>query len=107
MLLERKSLVKVDLAELEEEKQNIVKFLNSQFKLNATANWEGFEFGDEEVSSQMLARLINKYIYRKNLNRTYWVTVDSDKVKIKKFQAIKKEKKNKHPYTAATIRTGW
>lgn len=106
MLLKHKSLVKADLAELEEEKQNIAKFLCSQFELKATASWEGFEF-EEDVSAYTLSRLINKYIYRKNLNRTYWVTVENEKVKVKKFKAQKKEKKNKHPVTASMIRSGW
>lgn len=105
-MLKRKSHVKVDLGELEDEKQSLARFLSSQFELNATETWEGFEF-QEDVSAYTLARLINKYIYRKNLNRTYWVTVENEKVIIKKFKVQKKEKKNKHPLTASMIRSGW
>jgi hypothetical protein len=61
----------------------------------------------EEVSTYALARRVNKFVYRKNLNSTHWVTVENDVVKINRFKHEKKEKKNKHPVTASTIKHGW
>ena len=47
----------------------------------------------EEVSAHALARMVTKFVYHKNLNSSYWVTVQSNVVKINKFKHEKKEKK--------------
>ena len=102
-----KSLVKVDMANLDSEKENLAKFLHSQFKLNSSITPEGLELNMEEVSTYALARKVNKFVYRKNLNSTYWVTVKNNVVKINRFTHQKEAKKNKHPTTPSTIKHGW
>ncbi|MGD0645220.1 MAG: hypothetical protein ABSA75_09970, partial [Candidatus Bathyarchaeia archaeon] len=61
----------------------------------------------EDVSTHALARMVNKFVYRKNLNSTHWVTVENNVVKINRFKQQKKAKKNRHPVTASTIKHGW
>ena len=102
-----KSLVKVDMADLDSEKENLANFLHSQFKLNSSITPEGLELNMEEVSTYALARKVNKFVYRKNLNSTHWVTVKNNVVKINRFTHQKKAKKNKHPTTPSTIKHGW
>ena len=101
------SFVKVDMADLDGEKENLANFLHSQFGLNSSITTEGLKINMEEVSTYALARKVNKFVYRKNLNSTHWVTVENDAVKINRFKHEKKEKKNKHPVTASTIKHGW
>jgi hypothetical protein len=101
------SFVKVDMADLDGEKENLANFLHSQFGLNSSITTEGLKLNMEEVSTYALARRVNKFVYRKNLNSTHWVTVENDVVKINRFKHEKKEKKNKHPVTASTIKHGW
>jgi hypothetical protein len=60
-----------------------------------------------DVSSFALARMVTKFVYRKNLNSTHWVTVKNNEVKINRFEHKKEVKKNKHPTTASTIKHGW
>ena len=101
------SIVKVDMADLDGEKENLANFLRSQFKLNSSITPEGLELNMEDVSSYALARMITKFVYRKNLNSTHWVTVENNVVKINRFKHQKEAKKNKHPTTASTIKHGW
>jgi hypothetical protein len=51
--------------------------------------------------------MVNKFVYRKNLNGTHWVEVKNNVVKINRFKKEKKAKVNKHPTTASTIKHGW
>ena len=99
--------VKVDIGDLDSEKENLVKFLNSQFKLNPSIIPGGLEMNIADVYTFALARKVTKFVYRKNLNGTHWVNVKNNVVKINRFKPQKKEKVNKHPTTASTIHHGW
>ncbi len=107
LLFKHKNVVKVDMADLDGEKERLANFLRSQFKLNSTVASEGLELNMDDVSTFALARMVTKFVYRKNLNSTHWVTVENNVVRINKFKHQKKEKKNKHPTTASTIKHGW
>lgn len=107
LLFKHKNVVKVDMADLDGEKESLGHFLLSQFKLNSTITSNGLELNMEEVSAHALARMVTKFVYHKNLNSSYWVTVQSNVVKINKFKHEKKVKKNKHPTMPATITHGW
>jgi len=100
-------VVKVDMADLDDQKENLANFLHSQFNLNSTVTPEGLKLNMDDVSSYALARKVTKFVYRKNLNSTHWVTVENNVVKINRFKHEKKTKKNKHPVTASTIKHGW
>ena len=101
------SVVKVDMGDLDGEKENLANFLRSQFRLNSSITPKGLELNMEDVSTYALARMVNKFVYRKNLNSTHWVTVENNVVKINRFKHQKEAKKNKHPVTASTIKHGW
>ena len=101
------SVVKVDMGDLDGEKENLANFLHSQFRLNSLITPIGLELKMEDVSTYTLARRVNKFVYRKNLNGTHWVTVENNVVKINRFKHQKEAKKNKHPVTASTIKHGW
>ena len=101
------TIVKVDMGDLDDEKENLANFLLSQSKLNSSIISYGLELNMEDVSTYSLARMVNKFVYRKNLNSTHWVTVENNVVKINRFKHQKTAKKNKHPTTASTIKHGW
>jgi hypothetical protein len=107
LLFKHKSVVKVDMADLDSEKESFANFLLSQFKLNSSITPEGLELNMDDVSTFALARIVNKFVYHKNLNSTHWVTVKNNVVKINKFKHQKKNKKNKHPVTPSIIKHGW
>jgi hypothetical protein len=50
--------------------------------------------------------MINKFVDHKNLNHKYWVDLEGDVVKIKKFKHAKK-KKWKKGIISLTIKHGW
>ena len=100
-------IVKVDMGDLDEEKESLAKFLQSQFKLDSTIIREGLELSMDNVSTFALARNVTKFVYRKHLNGTHWVDVKNNVVRINRFKHQEKGKKNKHPVTASTIKHGW
>jgi hypothetical protein len=95
LLFRHKSVVKVDMADLDGEKENLANFLRSHFKLNSSIIPKGLELNMDDVSTYSLARMVNKFVYHKNLNSTHWVTVENNSVKINKFKGTTK-KKEKH-----------
>jgi hypothetical protein len=101
------NVVKVQMADLDDEKKNLANFLLSQFKLNSSITSLGLELKMEDVPAFTLSRMVNKFVYRKNLNGTHWVEVKNNVVKINRFKKEKKAKVNKHPTTASTIKHGW
>lgn len=101
------TVVKVDIGDLDDEIENLAKFLNNQFKLNSSPIPGGLELKMDDVSTFALARMVTKFVYRKNLNGSHWVNVKNNVVKINRFNLDKKEKKNKHPTAPSTIKHGW
>ena len=97
----------IDVGDLDSEKENLASFLLSQFKLNSSIIREGLKLNIDEAPTYSLARMVTKFVYRKNLNGTHWVAVKNNVVKINRFKLDKKVKKNKHPTTPSTIKHGW
>jgi len=102
-----KTAVRVEMVDLAEEKEKLASFLQKSFNLNSSIIRDGLEVSGENVSAHALARFVNKFVYHKNLNGKYWVVAENNVVKIKRFKHDKKEKKNKHPQGASTIKSGW
>ena len=100
-------IVRVDVGDLDGEKESLASFLRSRFGLNSSVIREGLELKMDDVSTYALAREVNKFVYRKNLNSTHWVSVKNNVVTINRFKHKKEAKKNKHPTTASTIKHGW
>jgi hypothetical protein len=100
-------IVKVNMGDLDAEKENLANFLRSQFALSSTITPGGLALNMEEAPTFAVARGVTKFVYRKNLNSTHWVTVENNVVKINRFKNHKADKKNKHPVTASTIKHGW
>ena len=99
--------IKIDVGDLDGEKENLANFLHSHFQLNSLTIREGLQLNMDEAPPHSLARMVNKFVYSKNLNSTHWVSVKNNVVKINRFKLEKKAKKNKHPTTASTIKHGW
>ena len=102
-----KSPVRVDVNDLDDEKESLANFLNKHYKLNSSIDQYGLALKGAEVSTFELQRMVNKFVSSKGLNLTHWVNVKGCVVEINSFNKAKKEKKNKHPQTAATIKHGW
>ncbi len=95
MLFKHKSVVKVDMGDLDAEKTNLANFLNSQFKLNSSITSRGLELNMDDAQTYALVTMVKKFIYHKNLNTTHWVNAENNVVKINRFKGTAK-KKEKH-----------
>lgn len=108
MFLRRKRKLKVDLGELEDERGSLSTFLRSELKVDATSSGNKVLVDSENLSSKELKRLVNKFVYRRNLMNKYWVALEGMVVKVNKFKHSEKEKRRKKKGTPpSTIKHGW
>jgi hypothetical protein len=108
LLFKHKSVVKVDMEDLDSEKENLANFLSSQFKLNSSKTSRGLELNMEDVQTYSLATMVKKFVYHKNLNITHWVNVENNVVKINKFKSnSKKKEKHKKSMPHQNITQSW
>jgi hypothetical protein len=108
LLFKHKSIVKVDMADLDGDKEKLADFLNSQFKLNSSITPKGLELNMEDIPTYSLAIMVKKFIYHKNLNSTHWVTAENNVVKINKFKGnTQKKVKNKKTNPHQNITQSW
>ena len=97
----------VDLGEMKNEQQVLSDFVKSKLKADVTASGNKISVSSEGLSAEDLKKLINKFLYRRNLNNEYWVALEYDLIKIKKFEGKKHEKNKKNFTQPSTIKHGW
>lgn len=107
MFFKHNDELKVDLGDLQSEKENLSIFLRSHFKIDSSPSREGLKLNVEDVSPQELERIVNKFVYHRNLNSTHWVALERNVVKISRFKHPKKTKENKNPVSPSIITHGW
>ena len=109
VFLKRKKQLEVDSGTLGKDEQELLSaFLRSTLKVDVTLNGNKISAGSEQLSVEELKRLVNKFVYHNNLNRKYWVALESNVVKINKFEKAKRQEKRKKEVTQpSTIRHGW
>ena len=94
LLFKHKGTIKVDLADLENERNNLAEYLMSHFKVDSTLTSKGLEVNQEKAPTASLANMVTKFLYHKNLNSTHWVSIENNVVKISKFKGPKKKEKH-------------
>ncbi len=99
--------LKVDLAELTDEKQLLLGFLRGSLGEGIVSENHNLLLDSEKLSAQDLSRLVNKFIYHRHLNNVYWVELDGNAVKIHRFKEKKSQKRKKHTTIPSTIKHGW
>jgi len=108
LFLRRKRKLEVDLGELGDERESLSSFLRSRLKVDVTSRGNKISVNSEILSSKELKRMVNKFVYRRNLMNKYWVALENGVVKINKFKRSKKnEKRKKEGTPPSTIRHGW
>jgi hypothetical protein len=107
LFLRGKRKLKVDLGELENERESLSSFLRSKLKADVTLRGNKIFVDSDFSSSSELKRLVNKFVYHKNLNHQYWVGLEGDDVKVNKFKHSDKKEKQKEGITPSTIKHGW
>ncbi len=91
--------LQVDLGDLQNEKDHLTNFLQLHLKVSVSPVGNKLSVNSEKVSAQDLQHLVTKFVYRQNLNRTRWVSIEGATVKINRVKGIdkKKEKHEKEP----------
>ncbi len=108
LFFRRKMKLRVELGELKDERKSLSNFLRSKLEVDVTPSGNEIFVDSENVSSKELKKMVNKFVYRRNLMNKYWVALERGVIKIKKFKPSKKQKKQKKKETQpSTIRHGW
>jgi hypothetical protein len=102
-----KNKLQVDLGDLQDEKEHLSSFLQSTLKVDATSSQNRLSVDSETLSPQELQRVVNKFVYRRHLNGTHWVSLEGSVVKIKEFKKSKKPEKNRKQGTSPTFAHGF
>ncbi len=86
----------VDLGDLQNEKEHLSSFLQSNLKVTVSPFGNQLTVDSENLSAEEVHRVVTKFVYHRNFNSTHWVSVKGTTVKINRFKetAKKKEKHN-------------
>ena len=107
MVFGHKSKLQFDLGDFEET-ELLISFLKDAFKVSVTRVGNKLTFEPPYLSAQELQRVATKFIYKRNLNSCYYVSVDGSAVKINTFKgARKKQEKQKKDTLHQTAAQSW
>ena len=87
--------LQVDLGDLQNEKEHLSSFLQSNLKVSVAPVGNKLTVNSEKLSAQELQRAVTKFVYHRNFNNTHWVSIEGTTVKINRFKGTTK-KKEKH-----------
>jgi len=109
VFLRRRKRLEVDLNGLESvEGESLCGFLRSGLGVDVVLSGGKVFVDSGQVSSEELKRLVNKFVYRRNLNRRYWVALEGEVVKVTLLEKAKKQEKRRREGTPpSTISHGW
>ena len=111
MLLGHKNRLQVDLGDLENEQDHLSSFLKSNLKVDFVLNNGRLSPDSEKIAPQELQRLVTKFLYRRNLNSSHWVSLEGSIVKINKFKSENKKPEKQHKKSssssASSITQSW
>jgi hypothetical protein len=95
LLFGHKNRLQIDLGDLQNEKERLSSFLQSNLNVSVDPAGTKLVLDSEKVSVLELQQVVTKYVHRHNLSRTHWVSVEDKTVKINRFKGHEK-KKEKH-----------
>ena len=97
LLFGHKNRLQVDLGDLEEEKEKLATFLQSNLNVSVVPVENKLIVNPERLPVLDLQQAVVKFVHRHNFSSTHWVSVEGTTVKINRFKGTmkKKEKRNK------------
>ena len=100
--------LQVDLGDLQNEKEHLSSFLQSNLKVSVAPVGNKLTVNSEKLSAQELQRVVTKFIYHRNFNSTHWVSIEGTTVKINRFKGTaKKTEKHKKDTLHQTAAQSW
>jgi hypothetical protein len=97
----------VDMGDLDNEKENLTKFLLAHLKVSVSQETDELTVESENLSSQELEHVVNKFVYHRDLNVTHWVSAEKSTVKINRFKEKKKKEHQKKEPPHQTAAQSW
>ena len=107
MLFGHKNRLQVDMGDLQNEKENLSNFLQLNLNVPVAPAENKLIMNSEKLSALKLQQVVAKYVYRHNLSRTYWVSVQDKTVKINRFKGAKKKEKRKKRTSHQNVTQSW
>jgi hypothetical protein len=100
--------LKVDLGDLQNEKEHLSSFLQSSLKVSVVPVENKLIVNSEKLSVQELQRVVTKFVYHRNLSITHWVSIEGATIKINRFKSTaKKTEKHKKSTLHQTAAQSW
>ena len=104
---ERKKRLRVKLGEMKEEKGLLHDFLASKLSGSVTSKGSEISVDSRTISAIKLKKLVNKFIYHRNLMSKYWVGLSKDEIRINRFRRRKENKESKKGTPPSIIKHGF
>ncbi|MGE5187545.1 MAG: hypothetical protein ACM3JE_00805 [Betaproteobacteria bacterium] len=101
------SELKVDLGDLQNEKENLTIFLQLHLKVPVSSDENKLRVDSEKMSPQELQHVVNKFVYHRDLNNTHWVSVEGTTIRINKINFHEKKKKHEKEPPHQTAVQSW
>jgi hypothetical protein len=95
LLFGHKNRLQLELGDLQDQKEPLTNFLNSNLAASVTSSGNKIILDSEKLSVLELQQVVKKYVHRYNLSRTHWVSVKDKTVQINRFK-VSNKKKEKH-----------
>src|SRR4030066_2460115 len=93
--------LQVDLGDLQNEKEHLSSFLQSNLKVSVAPVKNKLTVNSEKLSAQELQRVVTKFVYHRNFNNTHWVSIEETTVKINRFKGSAKKENHKKKENAS------
>ena len=103
----RKNRLQVDLGDLQNEKERLAKFLQSNLNISINPQKDKLVFDSENLSALELQKAVVKYVHSHNLSRGYWVSVEGKTVKFNRFRGAKKKEKQRKGGASQSLTQSW
>ncbi len=109
VFLRRRKGLEVVVAELDKDERKLLfGFLRSSLSASVVLSGSKVFVDSGQLSLDELKKLVNKFVYHRNLNRKYYAAVEGGVVRVGRFEKAKKPEKRKREETKPqTITHGW
>jgi phage host-nuclease inhibitor protein Gam len=107
MLFGHKNKLQVDLGDLQNEKERLAKFLQTNLNTPVHEEKNKIAIESENLSILDLQKEVTKYVHRHNLSRAYWVSAEGKTVKFNRFKGHVKKKELKKEQPTQGLTQSW
>ena len=92
---EGRKKLKIKLGDMKDEEERLHGFLTSKLSDRVSLKSSEITVDSRATSAVKLKKLVNKFVYRRNLMNKYWVELNGDEIRISKFKRRKESLESK------------